>query len=55
MDAVYGIYPYDGPTYECWPENRKEPRQDEADGLLEDADYYRDYVQRYGPQWRIAD
>ncbi|KAK7993004.1 hypothetical protein PG988_001798 [Apiospora saccharicola] len=55
MDAVYGIYPFDGPTYESWPENRKEPRQDEADGLLEDADYYRDYVQRYGPQWRITD
>ncbi|KAK7932670.1 hypothetical protein PG985_003382 [Apiospora marii] len=55
MKAVYGIYPYDGETYECWPEDRKEPRQDEADGLLEDADYYRDYVQRYGPQWRIVD
>lgn len=55
MNHVYGIYPYDGPTYEDWPDNRKEPRQDEGDGLLEDADYYRDYLQRYGPQWRIVD
>ncbi|KAK8131763.1 hypothetical protein PG984_008201 [Apiospora sp. TS-2023a] len=55
MEAVYGIYPYDGRGYEQWPRSRKEPRQDEGDGLLEDAEYYRDYVQRYGPQWRIVD
>ncbi|KAK8084260.1 hypothetical protein PG997_005531 [Apiospora hydei] len=55
QNDVYGIYPYDGETYDCWDERRKEPRQDEGDGLLEDADYYRDYIRRYGPQWRIVD
>ncbi|KAK7942428.1 uncharacterized protein PG986_011541 [Apiospora aurea] len=55
QNDVYGIYPYDGETYDCWDERRKEPRQDEGDGLLEDADYYLDYIRRYGPQWRISD
>ncbi|KAK8045600.1 hypothetical protein PG993_005624 [Apiospora rasikravindrae] len=55
QNDVYGIYPYDGATYDGWDESRKEPRQDEGDGLLEDADYYREYLRRYGPQWRVSD
>ncbi|KAK8013842.1 hypothetical protein PG990_007138 [Apiospora arundinis] len=53
-EAPYGIYPYDGHSYEGWEENHpKVPRQDDGDGLLDEYRYHRDYLQRYGPQWRI--
>lgn len=54
FEQVYPLH-----VYSCRddsvPEGLEKVRQDEGNGLLYDGSYYKDYMWRFGPQWRIQD